>query len=101
MKLLFYRATHDKDGNYIGNSKAKKLEIYKVWQCQDHSGGLVGHLLSGQVGMTFVTLRKASTKYSREWHEPLESNESLLTALFELVRVGVVRYEIVVDTKYN
>jgi hypothetical protein len=92
MKLLFYRNTHDE----TGKAKTISSEEEAVWQSQIHAGGFVAHQLDSKCGETFLELMNAVMSY-----EDLYSNEGnyttdeIMAALLELIRVGLVRYEIV------
>lgn len=90
MKLLFYRNTHDDDG-----AKTLSPEQEAIWNSQEHAGGFVAHHLDNH-GKTFFKLMDAILSYEDLFREgKYHTTDEVLAALLELIRVGLVRYEIV------
>jgi hypothetical protein len=93
MKLLLYRNTHDENGV----AKTTTPEQEAVWQSQVHAGGFVAHQLDSKHGKTYLKLMDAVLSYEDEFPQDTHTHtfDEILAAVMELVRVGLVRYEIV------
>lgn len=83
MKLLFFRNTNRK----------LTSEEESIWNSQIHAGGFVGQMLDSDQGTTFLKLMDSILAYENTFGES-SSMDEILAALFELVRVGLIRYEI-------
>ena len=90
MKLLFYRNTHEN-----GEAKTLTPEAEVIWNDQTHAGGFVAHMLDSTHGKTFLKVLDAVCSYEDLHHDYHYTTDEILAALFELVRVDLVRYEIV------
>jgi predicted nucleic-acid-binding Zn-ribbon protein len=98
--MLFYRNTHEflPDGTGEPKPWPKTLspEQEAIWQSQIHAGGFVGHMLDSMKGTTFLKLMDNVCSYEDLYHaDKSHTTDEILAALFELVRVGLVRYEII------
>ena len=91
MKLLFYRNTHDDNG-----AKTLSPEDEAIWDSQIHAGGFVAHQLDAKHGKRFYKLMDAILSYEDTFRDGKYHNtDEVLAALLELIRVGLIRYEIV------
>ena len=93
MKLLLYRNTHDE----TGEAKILSPEQEAVWQSQIHAGGFVAHQLDSKHGKTFLKLLDHVLSYEDEFPEQTHTHsfDEVLAAVVELIRVELVRYEII------
>ena len=90
MKLLFYRNTHEG-----GEAKTLSPDQEAVWNSQVHAGGFIAHMLDSTKGQHFFKLMDHVLSYEDTCHaDRYNTTDEILAALFELVRVGLVRYEI-------
>lgn len=90
-KLLFFRSTHDE----TGEAKPLTPEQEAVWNSKIHAGGFVAHMLDPVHGMALFKLLEEVWSYEDLHHEgKYYTIDEVLSALFELARVGLVRYEI-------